>query len=80
MGEVVTRSDCVMKGYWNNPEANARALRDGWLWTGDLGAMDAEGILLAIEGGEDEDDASPEELVGQFREFLDSIKPEDFGS
>ncbi len=41
--------------------------------------MDAEGILLAIEGSE-EDDASPEELVGQFREFLDSIKPEDFGS
>ncbi len=41
--------------------------------------MDAEGILLAIEGA-DEDDASPEELVGQFREFLDSIKPEDFGS
>jgi bifunctional DNase/RNase len=41
--------------------------------------MDAEGILLAIESGEDEDDASPEELVGQFRQFLDSIKPEDFG-
>jgi bifunctional DNase/RNase len=41
--------------------------------------MDAEGILLAIEGSE-EDDATPEELVGQFREFLDSIKPEDFGS
>ena len=41
--------------------------------------MDAEGILLAIETGEDEDDASPEELVGQFRQFLDSIKPEDFG-
>ena len=42
--------------------------------------MDAEGILLAIDGADDEDDASPEELVGQFREFLDSIKPEDFGS
>jgi bifunctional DNase/RNase len=41
--------------------------------------MDAEGIILAIEAGEDEDDASPEELVGQFRQFLDSIKPEDFG-
>jgi bifunctional DNase/RNase len=42
--------------------------------------MDAEGIMLAIESSEDEDDASPEELVGQFRQFLDSIKPEDFGS
>ncbi|HVX22870.1 MAG TPA: bifunctional nuclease family protein [Acidimicrobiales bacterium] len=42
--------------------------------------MDAEGILLAIEGSDDEEDASPEDLVGQFREFLDSIKPEDFGS
>jgi bifunctional DNase/RNase len=42
--------------------------------------IDAEGILLAIDTSDDEDDASPEELVGQFREFLDSIKPEDFGS
>jgi uncharacterized protein len=42
--------------------------------------MDAEGILLAIESGEDDEDSSPEELVGQFREFLDSIRPEDFGS
>jgi bifunctional DNase/RNase len=43
--------------------------------------MDAEGIILAIDSSdEDEDDSSPEELVGQFRQFLDSIKPEDFGS
>jgi len=43
--------------------------------------MDAEGILLSIESGDDDDDDStPEELVGQFRQFLDSIKPEDFGS
>ncbi len=40
--------------------------------------MDAEGILLAIEPSDDEEDESPEELVGQFRQFLDSIKPEDF--
>ena len=41
--------------------------------------MDAEGVLLAMEGGEDEEEGSnPEELVGQFRQFLDSIKPEDF--
>lgn len=44
--------------------------------------MDAEGIILAIEASEDEEEeaASPEELVGQFRQFLDSIKPEDFGA
>jgi len=42
--------------------------------------MDAEGILLAIEpADEDEEDESPDELVGQFRQFLDSVKPEDFG-
>jgi uncharacterized protein len=41
--------------------------------------MDAEGILLAIDASDD-DDATPDELVCQFREFLDSIKPEDFGS
>ncbi|MGH9099306.1 MAG: bifunctional nuclease family protein, partial [Acidimicrobiales bacterium] len=40
--------------------------------------MEAEGILLAIEPSDD-DDESPDELVGQFRQFLDSIKPEDFG-
>jgi uncharacterized protein len=42
--------------------------------------MDAEGILLAIDTGDDEETTSPDELVGQFRQFLDSIKPEDFGS
>lgn len=38
--------------------------------------MDSEAIMLTIEG----EDESPEELVGQFRQFLDSIKPEDFGA
>jgi bifunctional DNase/RNase len=41
--------------------------------------MDAEGIILAIDAPDDEDDdSSPDEVVGQFREFLDQIKPEDF--
>jgi acyl-CoA synthetase (AMP-forming)/AMP-acid ligase II len=53
VGEIITRSDCVMKGYWANPEANAKALRDGWLWTGDLGAMDAEGLLTIKDRSKD---------------------------
>jgi long-chain acyl-CoA synthetase len=53
VGEIVTRSDCVMPGYWNNPEATARALRDGWLWTGDMGAMDADGFLTIKDRSKD---------------------------
>ncbi len=59
LGEIITRSDCVMSGYWNNPKATAAALRGGWLWTGDIGAVDAQGYLslrdrskdLIISGG-----------------------------
>ena len=45
VGEVVTGSDCVMEGYWNNPAASAETLRGGWLHTGDLGSFDEEGFL-----------------------------------
>ena len=53
IGEVITRSDCVMRGYWNNPQANANSLRDGWLWTGDLGFTDAEGFLTLKDRSKD---------------------------
>jgi long-chain acyl-CoA synthetase len=44
-GEVLCRGPNVMKGYWNNPQATQAALREGWLYTGDLGQLDAEGFL-----------------------------------
>ena len=64
-------------GRENRFDAVAVAIRTGSpLYVAD-DLMDAEGILLAIEPSDD-DDESPDELVGQFRQFLDSIKPEDF--
>ena len=53
VGEIITRSDCVMRGYWENPEATAKALRDGWLWTGDLGSVDAGGVLTLKDRSKD---------------------------
>jgi long-chain acyl-CoA synthetase len=53
VGEIVTMSVCVMLGYWANPEATARTLRNGWLWTGDLGSMDADGFLTIKDRSKD---------------------------
>ncbi|HEU4353437.1 MAG TPA: long-chain fatty acid--CoA ligase [Burkholderiales bacterium] len=53
IGEIVTRSDCVMKGYWGNPAATATALRGGWLHTGDVGSMDAHGFLTIKDRSKD---------------------------
>lgn len=53
VGEVVVRGDAVMGGYWRNPEATARTLRDGWLWTGDMGEMDADGFVTLKDRSKD---------------------------
>lgn len=45
LGEIVLTSPGVFKGYWNKPEATAATLRDGWVYTGDMGKFDADGYL-----------------------------------
>ncbi len=52
-GEIITRSDSVMSGYWNNPEASAETLRNGWLHTGDVGRFDADGYLTLMDRSKD---------------------------
>ena len=53
IGEVLVKGDSVMAGYWRNPEASAAALRGGWLWTGDVGVLDADGYLTLKDRSKD---------------------------
>ena len=52
-GEILCRGDVVMPGYWQNPDASAAALRNGWLHTGDVGAFDADGYLTLKDRSKD---------------------------
>jgi len=67
-GEIVIKGENVMKGYFKNPEATKEALRDGWLWTGDLGYYDDDGFLVvtgrakALLIAKDGEKYSPEEV------------------
>lgn len=47
-GEIIIRGGNVMKGYWKNPEATAETIVNGWLRTGDMGYMDADGYLYVL--------------------------------
>ena len=53
IGEIILRSNTVMKGYWKQPEETADAIRDGWLYTGDLATMDQENYLLIVDRKKD---------------------------
>jgi long-chain acyl-CoA synthetase len=53
VGEVLVRGDTVMAGYWRDPAATAAALRDGWLFTGDMGSLDEDGFLTLKDRSKD---------------------------
>jgi acyl-CoA synthetase (AMP-forming)/AMP-acid ligase II len=48
-GEIVIKGPTVMNGYWNQPEETAKSIRDGWLYTGDIGLLDEEGYLKIVD-------------------------------
>ena len=52
-GEIAIRGDNVMKGYWQNPEATAEAIPDGWFRTGDLATVDDEGYFTIVDRKKD---------------------------
>ncbi len=69
-GEILVRGEAMMKGYWQDEAATASAIRDGWLHTGDIGAIDADGYLritdrkkdiIVLSGG---DNVSPARIEG----------------
>jgi fatty-acyl-CoA synthase len=70
-GEVLARSNTVLEGYWENPDASAKALEDGWFHTGDGGSIDESGYLtiadrkkdVIITGGENVSSIDVEDVV-----------------
>jgi fatty-acyl-CoA synthase len=53
VGEIVCRGDALMSGYWKNPEATRETLKNGWMYTGDMGSFDARGYLTLRDRSKD---------------------------
>ena len=79
-GEVIVRGKHIMKEYWNNPEATAEAIRDGWLYTGDVATIDAEGFVtiqdrikdMIISGGENVYPAEVESVLARHPNIVEA--------
>ena len=53
IGEILVSGTTVMMGYWQNPDATATTIRNGWLWTGDMGSMDCDGFITLHDRSKD---------------------------
>jgi long-chain acyl-CoA synthetase len=81
IGEIVVKGPQVMQGYWNHPGETAMVLKDGWLYTGDIGFMDAEGFFAIVDrkkdmvkvGGENVYPRDVEEVLFQNEKVLDCV-------
>ncbi|MDR1153090.1 MAG: AMP-binding protein [Bacteroidales bacterium] len=81
-GEIVIRGENVMAGYWKNPKATAGTVRDGWLYTGDMGYMDQDGflyvtgrfksLLISSDGEKYSPEGIEEEIAGNSR-YIDRL-------
>lgn len=69
-GEILVRGELVMQGYWQNPAETARALQNGWLHTGDIGHLDAQGRIVITDRKKDMivndkgDNVAPQKIEG----------------
>jgi len=81
IGELVIQGPQVMQGYWNHPEETAMVLKDGWLYTGDIGYMDENGFFAIVDrkkdmvkvGGENVYPRDVEEVLFQNEKVLDCV-------
>ncbi len=81
-GEIVVKGENVMAGYWKNPESTAETVKDGWLYTGDLGYMTKEGLLyvkgrfksllISSDGEKYSPEGIEEAFVGQSK-YIDQV-------